>query len=60
MAVKVHVVGRPTARVTRMVFLAQYYANVLIVKKFRTITSFMKITCKTHHTKTTYIDSYKM
>ena len=48
MAVKGHVAGRPTALATRMVFLAQHYANVQTVETFLTTGSLLKMTCKTH------------
>ena len=57
MAVNGHVVGRPTALVTRMVFFAQHYANGQTVETFLITGSFLKMTSETHRIKTTYIVS---
>ena len=48
MAVKGHVVGRPLAHVTKMVFLALHYANAQTVETFLTTGSFLIMTCETY------------
>ena len=59
MAVKGHVMGRPTAHVTRMVFLALHYANVQTVETFLTTGSFLKRTCEANvHGIITFMTEY--